>query len=363
MSAEFKPHLSKHNVAQLASYYGIQIHMIHAINELSSYDDQVFHVDVKPEYCTQNIFSVILKCSMLCDLNRIDLWIKLANHLIKHNMPTAKPILLLKQYVTDHECIYTIKPSKNNDKPIYIHCAKYIKGRLANTIKHTPIFLNHLGNTIANIHKTLYNKFRHNDAEWADDWCLGFADKAIDSIDNLNQILDYNSHRLNIVKYYRNNFEVLLKPKMKYMPQCIVLGDINDSNIMCDYNDNARIIAVFDFGESHKTVRMFDLAICCAYFMMNKTFENGLNTMKNIIKGYHKVLPLNNDEIDTIFVAICSRWMVSAVLGIKNAKDNPENPWLLHHATHAWNALNQYLTVHPNEVATCIRKCLYESSL
>eukprot|EP00483_Globobulimina_turgida_P007502 UN07516 len=152
---------------------------------------------------------------------------------------------------------------------------------------------------------------------------------------------------------------------MKYMPHCIILGDINDTNIICDYSDNPcpQIIAVTDFGECHKTVRMFDLAICCAYFIANKSTEDGVSVMINIVKAYHKILPLNNDEIDTLFVAICSRLLVSAVLGMRNYKQNPQNPWLLHHAIPAWNALNQYLRLHPYEAAKIIRKNLNTSSL
>ena len=158
MSVRFKPNVSQQHVIKLASYYGIKEFMINGIHEFESYDDKVFHVDIKSEYSTEKYPSgVILKCTILRDFNRVDLWIKLANHLLKHNIPTPKPIPLLSEYKKDHNYIYKMIQPNDETKLIKVHCTQYVKGKLANTIKHTPIFLQHLGNTIANMHKILIN--------------------------------------------------------------------------------------------------------------------------------------------------------------------------------------------------------------
>lgn len=363
MTAELKPKLSKQYIRKLASYYGIQSFMINQIHEFESYDDQVFHVDIKNRYSDETIFPVIIKCTILRELNRIDLWIKLAKHMLKHNLPTPKPVLLLKKYATKHPYIYLMKDPNDDDKTIRVHCIQFINGNLANNIKHTPIFLRHLGSTIAKIHSTLIdNQFIHPNGIWKDEWCLGDADMAIDTISNLPQILDHDRHKMKIVKRYLNYFRLYVKPKMDELPQCIILGDINDTNIICDAQ-TANIIAVFDFGESHLTAKIFDLCISCAYFMIGKDIEHGLVAMMNIIKGYHNILPLQTVEIDVVFIGIMTRILISAVLGIRNAKQNPNNPWLLHHSIPAWSTLNKYLNVNPHQITNMIRKQLYDSSL
>eukprot|EP01083_Nonionella_stella_P182807 658759_1 len=120
----------KSEVTELASLYGIDSKMIRKIKEFPSYDDQVFLIDIKPEYCTQNVFPIIIKCVLLRDIHRVDLWIELANHLLKNGISTPKPILLLKPYAAHHPYIHTIKQPNT----IYVY-----------TIQHTPSFLKHLG--------------------------------------------------------------------------------------------------------------------------------------------------------------------------------------------------------------------------
>ena len=365
MTAELKPKLSQQHVIKLASYYGIKESMINAIQEFKSYDDQVFHVDIKSEYCTEKYPSgIILKGTILRDFNRVDLWIKLANHLLKHKIPTPKPIPLLPQYQKDDEYIYTMRQPNDETKLIKIYCTQYIKGKLANIIKHTPIFLEHLGNTIGNIHKTLINdNFKHEYGKWEDEWCLSLADVAINRIANLSKVLKNNKDQIKIVQLYLNYFQRLLKPKLYQIPHCIILGDINDTNIICNDDRNPQIIAIFDFGESHDTAKIFDLAISCAYFMIGKSVNDGISTIMHIIKGYHKILPLTSVEIDVLYTSIMSRLLISAVLGTKNAFDNPSNPWLLHHSKPAWTSLAQFKDIHPNTIANMIRKELYSSSL
>ena len=111
-----KPTLKKEDVIKIASVYGIESFMIDEIHSFPSYDDQVFHIDVKHKYINhnKNIFPIIMKCSILRSFHRIDLWIKLGNHLINNNIPTPRPILLLNEYrnkviIIIHIFIYIIK--------------------------------------------------------------------------------------------------------------------------------------------------------------------------------------------------------------------------------------------------------------
>ena len=205
--------------------------------------------------------------------------------------------------------------------------------------------MTHLGNIIARTHKILINKqFDHPSALWKDEWCLAFADVAITNIHNLALILDHDTHKLKIVKHYLDYYQLLLKPKLNQLTKCIILGDVNDTNVICDDSTKyPNIIAIFDFGESHLTAKVFDLAISCAYFMIGKGIKDGLSSMIHITKGYNNILPLQSTEIDVLFIAIMSRMLVSAVLGVRNAKENPKNPYLLHHATPAWKTLDRYL--------------------
>ena len=339
-----------------AAYYGIEPSHVQYVHELPSYDDQVFHIDIKPEFHTK---SVIMKCAKINDFHRVDMTIKLALHLLKHSLPTPRPIPLVKQYAADHPYIFVVKSNGNNIK---IHCTEYIDGVLADKIKHSPKFLDHLGKTIANVHSVLIEDvFTHRAEQWEDDWAPSMTDIVIERIPDLNEILDHDPRRLFLVKYYLNLFRSAMKPTLNQMPQCMILGDINDSNIICD--PNGQIKALIDFGESHKTNRVFDIGICCAYFMLNRNIEDGLSILMQIVMSYHRVLPLTLDEIDTVFIAAASRWLISAVFGIKNAKENPQNPWLLHHATPAWNALDQYARISPQSVSRKLRQKIMKQKL
>eukprot|EP01083_Nonionella_stella_P113130 333379_1 len=209
------------DAADIASQYLKLDHtMIQGIKKFPACSDQVFHVDIKPQYCSENIFPIIIKCTIQHDIHRVDLWIELAKHLIKNGISTPQPIPLLNQ---DGMHPYIIKHRHN-----YCFCYQYMPGIPIDTVEHTPSFLKHLGHTIATIHTTLCNnRFKHSASKWKDSpWCVCSTKNTIDQIANLSEVLDDDQEKLDIVAHYLALFEDI-SVLFDTMPKLCILGDIN----------------------------------------------------------------------------------------------------------------------------------------
>eukprot|EP01083_Nonionella_stella_P175350 610357_1 len=106
----------------------------------------------------------------------------------------------------------------------------------------------------------------------------------------------------------------------------VIHGDLNDMNILCNAKgDTKRLIGFIDFGDCHLSCTVFDIAICVAYFMLNHDRTTALMIMYQILLEYNKIFPLTDDEINVVFVAACSRILVSLLITHEASALRPEN--------------------------------------
>ena len=113
---------------------------------------------------------------------------------------------------------------------------------------------------------------------------------------------------------------------MQRLPSSVIHGDLNDANIICNAQGAAkRVIAFIDFGDCKRSRTVFDVAICIAYFMLNKAKEAALDVMHRILSCYHRMRRLNDDEIRVLFVAVCAR-VATGILNVEaELARQPEN--------------------------------------
>jgi len=367
--ADAVPEISTADVYYLASLYGIKSQYISFIKPLPSYDDRVFHIGIHPQHIDPKagIIPVVMKCSICNSFPRVDMQIQMMKRLHHHQVPSPRPIPLRPAAQRNgHRYIYrtTNNPLKNEkestdaQKKVNVHCMSYIEGGvLAADVDQTDMsFLQNLGESIGKLSVALRG-LEHEASEFEFLWDLQYSLKAEPKVDSIPE-----ADKQMLLRKYFQNFKTILWPLItgNKLRTSLIHGDLNDMNMLCNaQGDCKRIIGFLDFGDSKSSCTVFDVAICAAYFMLNKDKQTALKVMYQILESYHRVNPLTKSEIEAVFVAICSRIMVSALIGYEKILLHPENKeYLSVHSKPAWTFLEQFADSDPVEMAGIIERKL-----
>eukprot|EP01083_Nonionella_stella_P040502 109902_1 len=375
-NADDVPEITTTDVYYLASLYGIKSHMISFVKSLPSYDDCVFHIGIHPQFVNKetNTIPLVLKCSINNALNRVDMQIQLMHRLYANDVPSPKPIPLCPQHrqtrTKYNEYIYqtTNNPLQNERTPtakrkVNVHCMSYIQdGLMAADVDKTDVsFLSNVGQSVGKLSLALKG-FQHTASDFAFVWDLRFASTAFPKME-----LIHNDQRKQLVQTYIDHYNRFLLPFVvnKRLRTSIIHGDLNDMNMLCNAKGNQkRIIGFFDFGDSKLSCTVFDIAICAAYFMLKQDKATALMIMYQLLQGYHRIYPLTDDEINVFFVAVCTRMLVSALVGNEKIVLHPENrEYLEVHSKPAWTLLEQFADTNPMDITNTIKRKLCPSRL
>lgn len=136
-------------------------------------------------------------------------------------------------------------------------------------------------------------------------------------------------------------YEVEVHSLLNTLRHQIIHGDLNDYNVLASRNadDDYLVSGFIDFGDAVYSVAIGELAIALAYMMMKK--ENPLHAGLQIIKAYHGIYTLKNEEIHCLYDLIRIRLCVSVVNSAIRKKENPQDPYLTISEKPAWNLLKQ----------------------
>ena len=106
----------------------------------------------------------------------------------------------------------------------------------------------------------------------------------------------------------------------------IIHGDFHDENLIL--LDNPCVnqtcssapmtkYGIIDFGNITRSCLVFDLATCLSFFMMGCYDNEGTDFITwagYILTGYAQSLPLNQTEMDMLFVSVCASYARELVL-------------------------------------------------
>jgi Ser/Thr protein kinase RdoA (MazF antagonist) len=91
----------------------------------------------------------------------------------------------------------------------------------------------------------------------------------------------------------------------------VIHNDANDYNVLVEPDGKwrNRVSGVIDFGDMVFSYTIGEVAIACAYAMLNKA--DPLAAAASIVAGYHQNRPLAEQELDVLFDLICMRLCMS----------------------------------------------------
>jgi len=262
----------------------------------------------------------------------LDFQTKILQHLEK-----KEAALVLPQVVLDKHEKAISEITTTNNETFKIRLLHFVEGRIWNTVNPQLEDLQFsLGKTVGEITNLLAD-FEHPKAirkfDWDNAQCLWTK----------NYTHLFNTKEKEITSYFLTIFEQH-KPEFELLRKSVVHNDANDYNVIVTNNlVNPKVKSIIDFGDAIKTQIINDVAIACAYAILNT--EDPLESCLPIVKGYHNSFKLEEKELKFLYVLIGIRLVISVTKSTINKKDNPDNEYLLISEKPAWNLLQKWQKV------------------
>ncbi len=217
----------------------------------------------------------------------------------------------------------------------------FLDGRLlANSAPHNAELMRDLGRVLAQIDHALVD-FEHPAAHRWLKWDLAQANWIGDELDHLD------APQRTLVEQLFAHYRAI-EPLLSELPQQVIHNDANDYNIVVSGKalSERRVSGIIDFGDALYTQRVNEVAIACAYALLDK--PDPIATAAEIVRGYHAQNPFAENEIAALYGLICARLCVSVVNSAIQKQREPDNTYLAISEKPAWAAMERLVTVHPN---------------
>ncbi len=232
-----------------------------------------------------------------------------------------------------------------------IRVATYLTGvALGETREHSTPLLRDLGHKLAQLDIALMDFDRsaiHRNFHWdLANWQAVIAECS-------NLISDASLCAL--VVNYVEAFETTAAPLLSGLRQSVIHGDTNDYNILID-DELSEVVAIIDFGDMVYSYTIADLAIALAYVALNN--DSPLATAANIVAAYHELLPLTDEEIETVWGLMIMRLCMSVCIAAYQQRERPDNEYLDISQQAIRSTLPKLLAIDTGEATTIFRQAV-----
>lgn len=197
-------------------------------------------------------------------------------------------------------------------------------------------------------------RFDHAEAHRGFDWDVAQSLWTKDHVDL------FKDEEKAIVEYFQNLFEVSQDSYSK-LRKAVVHNDANDNNIIVSSDlIHPKVEAVIDYGDAVHTQIINDVAVACAYAIMDH--NDPLEAALPIVEGYHSTFELHEDELVHLYNAIAMRLVISVTKSAINKIAEPDNSYLLISEKPAWEVLEKWRNISSDFAHFSFRNtCGYEA--
>ncbi|HEY0213123.1 MAG TPA: phosphotransferase [Paenirhodobacter sp.] len=120
-----------------------------------------------------------------------------------------------------------------------------------------------------------------------------------------------------------DHFEARVLPYLRGLRWQVVHNDMNHHNLLVDPADPMQLTGVLDFGDMVQTPLIVDVAVAASYLIHGA--ENPLMPVLELLRAYHRRVPLRRSEVFVLRDLIVARLMTSVVIGQTRARLYPQN--------------------------------------
>ncbi|HEX8871356.1 MAG TPA: aminotransferase class III-fold pyridoxal phosphate-dependent enzyme [Candidatus Acidoferrum sp.] len=207
---------------------------------------------------------------------------------------------------------------------------------LASATPHTPELLSSLGRLLGELDIALLD-FSHPATRRDLKWDLS---RSLWARHFLHHISD--PARRALAARFLDMFEREALPRFPHFRRSVIYGDANDHNALVTpasaHNGEAsHVSSVIDFGDMHLGLTVAEPAVAAAYAILGK--DDPLPAAAAVLSGYHRVFPLNEEEIAAFFPLLAARLAVSVCNSAHRKSLVPGDSYVTITEEPAWAAL------------------------
>ena len=221
----------------------------------------------------------------------------------------------------------------------------FVEGHFLGNVEHTPTLLASFGRFLGQIDNALLNTYEAAIAGKEIQWDLKH-------FSNNYRFLDYiqDPKDKTLVDYFFIQYEENIRPVQHLLRKSIVHNDANDWNVL---TKGGIVSGIIDFGDMCHSWLINELVVAITYVMMDK--EEPLKVADYVIKGYHEILPLEEQEIELIYYLVSARLCTSLCNSAYAKTIKPNSEYITISEKPAWSLLRKWLTINPIHATTCFR--------
>ncbi len=242
-----------------------------------------------------------------------------------------------------------------NGSTHFVRVVTYLPGKPMGSVKrHTPELLFDLGQKLGRLALALQN-FDHLALHHDFYWDLSNGLNVIKK--NLKLVRD--TELRGMVEDLAAKYERFTAPHMGGLRRSVIYNDANDYNILVGggddiYSRNQCVTGLIDLGDMVYGTTVGDLAIAIAYAILDKA--RPLEAAVEIVRGYHSVFPLLEEELSALFGLVTLRLCMSVCIAAEQQQNQPDNQYLGISQAPIRNTLPKLMHVHPRLAEAIFRE-------
>ena len=219
-----------------------------------------------------------------------------------------------------------------------VRCLEYVPGKpLAKFLPHSLALLTDIGRLIGEVDMALQCLNSNSAAKRNLKWDLANSRDIVSSARPLSTDTHWKAEILeqSLKRYER------IADRIEDLPESVIHNDANDYNILIQHDpkNGMAMVGLIDFGDIVYSKTVYELAICIAYSILNKS--NPIESAIAIASGYHLSRRLTESEMSVLFPLVCMRLTQSVCISAEQKKLCPDNEYLSITEKPAWETLKQ----------------------
>lgn len=228
------------------------------------------------------------------------------------------------------------------DSQRFVWLLSYISRKVfAEAKPHSAELLRSLGTFLGELDSAL-SGFSHPAAHRELKWDLSRAGWIRDHLHHIG-----DAARRKLVEMFLELYESEVIPALPSLRRSVIHGDANDYNVLVSRSSlwPRTVAGLIDFGDMHHGVTISELAISSAYAILGS--DEPLQSAAEVVRGYHRALPLEEKELSILYALIAMRLAVSVTNSAHRKSLVPDDPYVTVSEAPAWRALEQLAAIHP----------------
>ncbi len=221
----------------------------------------------------------------------------------------------------------------------FVRLVSWLPGQLYSGCRKTADLHDSLGESLGRLDRALQS-FGHPGAHRTFDWDIKRAGRSrprLEFIEDLKQRAT--------LEYFLGRFETKIAPRLARVRAQVIHGDANDNNLLVDTPVGRRITGLIDFGDAIHSATIGELAVASAYAILDEAAP--IDVAGRIAAAYHRVYPLQSEELDLMFDLIAMRLVTSVTLSASRRERVKDNAYLNISEAPAWAMLERLRAMDP----------------